>query len=189
MGQRIQTGIDSCRQALKAMMLVALGLCLSPAFAQTEAPHNELSLVLGEADPDIGIGGVAYTRTFDEWSMLSCDPLAEGSLEGWRASGDSPQRHTLTTIGALGGCRWSLFGTSWLSGELGLGARLLSRTELTGRGYSTAFQFQEFIGLHARVDSADRFFVALRLRHVSNGDIKRPNPGFTGPILLLGTNF
>ena len=69
--------------------------------------------------------------------------------------------------------------------EAGLGVHLISRTELDNRKFSTAFQFGEHLAVGARFGA---YAASLRLEHISNGSIKRPNSGmtFTGIELSYG---
>lgn len=59
--------------------------------------------------------------------------------------------------------------------EGSIGVRLLSHTRLSPtRSLSTAFQFADMLGLGWQ---RGRSTLGLRLQHISNGDIKKPNPG------------
>lgn len=179
-------------RVLRTLMLACSVSCIGIPLtsAQVAPAHNELALTLGEGNPRVDMAGITYARTFGEWQTLSCRPLAEASAEDWRERGDSGHRDSLSTIGALAGCRFHLFNSDWFGAEIGLGARLLSKTSLDAtESYSTAFQFQEILGLRARLDPKDRFFLNFRIRHISNADIKRPNPGVTGVLASLGFNF
>jgi len=60
--------------------------------------------------------------------------------------------------------------------EAGLGVHLISRTQLDNRKFSTAFQFGEHLRIDARFGA---YAASLRLEHISNGSIKRPNSGMT----------
>lgn len=59
--------------------------------------------------------------------------------------------------------------------EGSIGVRLLSHTRLSPtRSLSTAFQFADMLGLGWQWG---RSTLGLRLQHISNADIKKPNPG------------
>lgn len=62
--------------------------------------------------------------------------------------------------------------------EGSIGVRLLSHTRLSSeRGLSTAFQFADMLGLGWQWGAGGRSTLGLRLQHISNADIKKPNPG------------
>lgn len=62
--------------------------------------------------------------------------------------------------------------------EGAIGARLLSHTRLSPtRSLSTAFQFADMLGLGWQGGHEGRSTLGLRLVHMSNADIKKPNPG------------
>jgi lipid A 3-O-deacylase len=64
--------------------------------------------------------------------------------------------------------------------EASVGVNLLSHTRINdNRVFSTAFQFGEFIGAGVTFGEWHQYSLGLRLQHVSNGDIKRPNDGLT----------
>lgn len=62
--------------------------------------------------------------------------------------------------------------------EGAIGARLLSHTRVSAeRHLSTAFQFADMLGLGWQWGPGGRSTLGLRLEHLSNLDIKKPNPG------------
>lgn len=62
--------------------------------------------------------------------------------------------------------------------EGAIGARLLSHTRVApGYRLSTAFQFSDMLGVGLRWGRAQRATIGLRVQHLSNLGIKRPNPG------------
>lgn len=63
--------------------------------------------------------------------------------------------------------------------EGAIGVRLLSHTRLSAtRSMSTAFHFSDMLGLGLRWgDHGGRSTLGVRLQHLSNLGIKRPNPG------------
>lgn len=69
-------------------------------------------------------------------------------------------------------------GRSVLFFEGAIGARLLSHTTLAPEHrLSTAFQFSDMLGLGLRWGRDQRVTAGLRVQHLSNLGIKRPNPG------------
>jgi len=74
--------------------------------------------------------------------------------------------------------------------DLGVGGHLLSHTSLQGGpNLGTAFQFGEWIGTGIRFGPGNAAEVGLRLEHLSNADIKRPNDGITFVSLRAAWQF
>lgn len=78
--------------------------------------------------------------------------------------------------------------------EAGLGANLLSRTELGSDSYSTSFQFGEHVGVgfvwgSSASGGADTTWAGLRFTHYSNASIKNPNDGLESLQLVVGHRF
>lgn len=64
--------------------------------------------------------------------------------------------------------------------EAAIGARLLSGRDLAPfRRFSTAFQFSDVLGAGFIWGPQGRSSLGLRVQHLSNARIKRPNPGIT----------
>lgn len=62
--------------------------------------------------------------------------------------------------------------------EAAIGFHLLSETRVSdSRRLGSAFQFGDHIGIGARFGERARYDVGLRLQHLSNGGIRKPNPG------------
>lgn len=170
-----------------AALLTILANFAAP-IAQAQVPLDEFTLSGGRAGNGIDIVGARLGRSFGTWDWASCTPLAETDLEYWRASDHGNAPGDLTTLGALGGCRWAL--SSRISAEFGFGVRLLSHVQIVEeKDYSTAFQFQTVGGLRWRLDDAGNYYLGLRLRHISNGAIKHPNSGINSALLSITTTF
>jgi lipid A 3-O-deacylase len=74
--------------------------------------------------------------------------------------------------------------------EAGVGVRLLSHVALTGdRTLSTAFQFADMVGVGAQFGEHQNYQAGLRFQHVSNADIKTPNPGLDFSEIYVQYNF
>ena len=61
--------------------------------------------------------------------------------------------------------------------EGGIGAHLLSATDLGGKPFSTSFQFGEHLGSGYRFGARGDMEIGYRYQHLSNAGIKRPNSG------------
>jgi len=74
--------------------------------------------------------------------------------------------------------------------EGAIGAHLISKKQITPTTRtSTSFQFGDHIGVGVRFGDKGRYDLGLRLQHLSNGSIKRPNPGTNFAIIRLQYNF
>ena len=61
--------------------------------------------------------------------------------------------------------------------EFGLGAQILSTSRIGGRNVSTDFHFSPMGGVGFRFGNDQRFELGYRYWHLSNANIKEPNPG------------
>jgi len=62
--------------------------------------------------------------------------------------------------------------------EAAIGFHLVSDYRITGRRFfSTKFQFGDHVGAGVRFGNRHEHDVGLRLQHLSNGGLRRPNPG------------
>ncbi|OWT58396.1 acyloxyacyl hydrolase [Candidimonas nitroreducens] len=74
--------------------------------------------------------------------------------------------------------------------ELGAGLRVLSHARVSDAyTLSSAFQFTEIIGVGAQFGRRQQYQVGLRYQHISNADIKQPNPGIDFTQLYVQYNF
>jgi hypothetical protein len=95
------------------------------------------------------------------------------SAGGWRNGEDTIYDVGLTPVFRLEG---TAPGSAYL--EAAIGFHLLSDLEIDhDRSFSTRFQFGDHIGAGLRFGPRDRYDLSLRLQHLSNGGIRRPNPG------------
>jgi hypothetical protein len=73
--------------------------------------------------------------------------------------------------------------------EGSVGVNLLTHTWIGDRQMSTAFQFGEFAGVGIAFGDKRQFDVGVRYQHVSNADIKKPNPGLTFGSIVFQYRF
>lgn len=122
------------------------------------------------------------------WGSWHAGVHPELELSHFRYSGSSAGPDTLNQAGAIGLLRMVRGkGNFQPYAELGLGAALLSRTDLGPKVFSTAFQFSQHAGLG--FEFGGRFSVGWRYSHYSNGDIEMPNDGIDLHQLLIGASF
>jgi len=74
-------------------------------------------------------------------------------------------------------------------GEAGVGAHLLSHNSIGDRRFSTAFQFGTLLGVGYRFGTKSAYDVGYRFQHLSNADIKTPNPGINFHQLRVQYHF
>jgi lipid A 3-O-deacylase len=74
--------------------------------------------------------------------------------------------------------------------EGAIGFHLISQKQITPTTRtSTAFQFGDHLGVGVRFGEKGRFDLGLRLQHLSNGSIKRPNPGTNAALIRFQYHF
>jgi hypothetical protein len=141
----------------------------------------------------IGIG--VDSAEWKRWSVgqdRSLSLYGLGRISFWRGRAGHSQDEHMVDLGAapvlrLEGNSGREF-TPYLEASVGL--NLLSQTRINeSRQFSTAFQFGEFLGLGTTFGENRRYDVALRVEHVSNGGIKKPNDGLTYGALVLHYRF
>ena len=74
--------------------------------------------------------------------------------------------------------------------EAGIGFHMLSDLRVSsGRIFSTHFQYGDHLGVGVRFGDNHRYDGSLRLQHLSNGGLARPNPGINFIQLRLAYHF
>ncbi|TAL53364.1 acyloxyacyl hydrolase [Pandoraea sp.] len=74
--------------------------------------------------------------------------------------------------------------------EGGVGVRLLSSPTISSSyRLSTAFQFADMVGVGVQFGHRQQYLAGFRFQHVSNADIKQPNPGANFSQIYLQYNF
>jgi len=116
----------------------------------------------------------------------------EGSVGYWKGSDTSPEStQSLDEVGAKAVLRVHGSGAGLRPYfEFGEGFRLLSHVHINAnRGFATAFQFDNHIGLGLEFGSNGQYDVGYRFRHISNASIKHPNNGINVQELQLTYHF
>lgn len=95
------------------------------------------------------------------------------SAGGWRNGEETIYDVGLTPVFRLEG---TAPGSLYL--EAAIGFHLISDLQIDSeRSFSTRFQFGDHVGIGRRFGPRERYDVSLRLQHLSNGGIRKPNPG------------
>jgi len=171
-----------CGKALVSIGL--LSLSLAAAAFEDRSPGIYLEGGRAPHGPDstdmLGVGVVVPWAPFE---VLRDGPF---SLNGdffvshWRApNAGNTENQSYTQIGAVANLRYRFDGgaSPWFT-EVGLGATVLDGIYRTpSREFSTRFQFTEFLGVGRSFGQRGEHELSLRIQHVSNADIKQPNPG------------
>jgi len=100
-------------------------------------------------------------------------------VANWRAHRDYLGDQTYNQIGMVANARYRFDGgaSPWFT-DLGLGLTWFDGYyETDSRTFSTRFQFTEVLGVGRNFGVTGAHEVSLRVLHVSNGSIKKPNPG------------
>lgn len=155
------------------------------------------ALAYGDATPGFyGEGGQALHggADTDAWALgavLPWSPGGTGAVNGrsfawdlfasqWLAPREgSDARRSYAQVGAIATWRYRFDqGRSPWFAEAGLGGTVMNHVYRTPeRSFSTAFQFTEVLGLGRSFGERGEHELSVRLQHVSNGGIKKPNPG------------
>lgn len=152
--------------ALPAAQAAAQGLDLALAAGTGSHRVDKLALVLGWTRPEPLWQGT-------QWRLLL---RHEAELATWRVPG-APDVQELGYSPVLRLERPLAGSSARLFVEGSIGVRLLSGTHVGERSLSTAFQFSDQLGLGWQWGAQGRDTLGLRLQHISNADIKKPNPG------------
>lgn len=73
--------------------------------------------------------------------------------------------------------------------ELGVGAHVLTDTELEDKNFDINFTFAEHLGAGFRFGDTGHWELGYRYQHLSNADLGDDNPGINFHLLRLGYHF
>ncbi|MGZ5195058.1 MAG: acyloxyacyl hydrolase [Ramlibacter sp.] len=114
----------------------------------------------------------------DTWHNAQVSGITEAYLSEWSARGID-ERRSFTQVGVLPLVRIRFRGgaSPWFV-EGGIGASVTSPVYRTAtKAFSTSFNFVDVVGIGRSLDARHSQELSLRLQHISNADIKKPNPG------------
>jgi lipid A 3-O-deacylase len=69
--------------------------------------------------------------------------------------------------------------------EGAIGFHLVTSHISAHRTFSTAFQFGDHVGAGFRFGPGGRYDFGMRVQHISNGDLRKPNPGINFVLMHL----
>lgn len=112
-----------------------------------------------------------------DWQARFGDTGATGFTEAYVSRWSA--RETITQVGVVPMVRLRLkHGQSPWFMEGGIGISLTdSLYRNHGKQFSTRFNFVDVFGIGRSLDAEHRRDISLRLAHVSNANLKKPNPG------------
>lgn len=178
------------RSSASAALALFMGVAAIAAVAQTVDPEalreaNRVYVEGGRAvqsDSSLHALGVGVTLPLGapmHWLGGALTPQADLFIHQWRATAPQGGRESYTQVGVIGLLRYRFDeGRSPWFAEAGLGlTQMDSRLRTPDREFSTRFQFTEVLAVGRNFGSGDRHELSLRAQHVSNGSIRKPNPG------------
>lgn len=162
---------------------IAMGMLLGQmVWLPAASAVDGVGLELGSGDESAQRAGVTARWDWDsrwftagEWVLGG---YWEAALGHWRGDGDRGE--TITTIGVTPVFRLQRrvangAGTPFL--ELGAGVQFLSDRFMGDREFATRWNFGSHLGAGALFGGRDQYELSYRFQHISNADIKKPNPG------------
>lgn len=99
------------------------------------------------------------------------------ALAQWQANARAGEKDSLIDLGLTPVLRWQSNDRRGFYIEAGIGAHLISSTELGDKRFGSRFQFGDHLGLGYRLGDAGAWDLSYRFQHHSNADIKKPNDG------------
>jgi lipid A 3-O-deacylase len=173
--------------ALSAGVLLA-ALASPPALAidgfAVEGGHGE----------NVDMGRISAQKDWNVQWLKGSDWHVGGywdlSLGQWHDGSVAPgQNENITEIGLTPVFRIQPNSLVGLYGEAAIGFHLLSHTQIGDKRLSTAFQFGDHVGFGYRFGARQAFDLGYRFQHLSNGSIKKPNPGINFHQIRLQYHF
>jgi lipid A 3-O-deacylase len=159
--------------------------CILFALAPPARGLDGLSLEIGRGDDRTNLLRVAVQDRWREQLAAARDWRLAGywelSAAAWDNHDESAADLGLTPVFRVE--RESLYV------EAAIGFHLVSRRISGARVFSTAFQFGDHLGAGMRFGPGGRYDVGMRLQHISNGGLRRPNPGINFVLLRLQYSF
>ena len=168
-----------------AALLLAFAASSAAAFGRLSAVagHGSGVNVMGL---EVGSADLKRWPLGESWQLST---YAMASLAYWHAS--ARENKELYDIRVAPVVRLQKQGNSGLTPylEASFGVHLLSHNRINGRDMSSAFQFGEFAGGGLLFGPRREFGIGVRLQHVSNGGIRKPNQGLTFGSFVLHYQF
>lgn len=173
----------------------ALAALLAFGAASAHADQFGIQLGAGVADHDVKKLdlGLVWDPGWQWWHIggFHFTVVGEGHVAYWHLTETAATQPQIWEFGFTPMFR-IIKDTGWFRPffEAGVGVRLLSHVELTpDRTLSSAFQFADTVGVGAQFGEHQNYQAGFRFQHMSNADIKTPNPGLNFSQIYLQYNF
>lgn len=166
------------KQSFKIFSLLTLMVV-----AETAISAQGVSIGFGQGNEDIA--ATRFSAIWDwktQWNLykqLSVSGYWEASLSRWNGDPSEPNSNDKMTLIAAAPVFVLQYQTHYLTPyiQAGIGASLLSETEIGDRELSTNFQFEDRLGAGIKFGPQQKLDLNLTAFHHSNAGIKRPNNG------------
>jgi lipid A 3-O-deacylase len=151
----------------------------------SDARAADLILIHGQGDE---VGVTAAALRMPEWKAWSSgDRWRYALAPEWQVGFWHPLQSGINETSVVDGSvtgvltiRSRSTGMSPYYMDVGFGLHMLSHSRISDeRNFGSSFQFGEFRGWGADFGERRAYSLAARVQHVSNGGIKKPNPGVT----------
>lgn len=148
------------------------------------AADTAIVVTYGANATEATFGSVGIQKRFDPpFAFLQSPKITtsgEFSLGYWRGKAANKDNNDLVDAALLPSVKYfpgnATDGRFYVEG--GIGVHLLSRTQIhNDRRFGSAFQFGDLVGVGWRLGQQKDYELGLRLQHISNGGIKKPNQG------------
>lgn len=178
---------------MKKPLLLCAGLLATLVASAPVWALDGMAVELGRGE------GVDMGRVAVQWDWQSrWLPMGDWHVGGYwdLAAGKWHDRHTapgenkdITEIGLTPVFRIQANDLAGLYAEAAIGFHLLSKSRLGDKNISTQFQFGDHVGVGYRFGAKQSLDLSYRFQHISNGSIKRPNPGINFQQIRLQYHF
>lgn len=170
--------LPPCRIAL-----FLLACTVGVAFAQPHGQTPAMYLEGGRGSESTGITTLGATLPWKGWSRALWGGQLSGhwdvALSRWSYDAPAGQDGQLTALALVPVLRWQVSQghVPWFV-QAGVGGWLGNRLyHTTGRRFGSRLNFASHLGLGVRLGAQQQHEWLLRVQHVSNAGIKKPNPG------------
>ncbi len=161
--------------SLFPLLFVLLLLCNTESYAL-----DRISLGAGKSKESINICRLGVQREFDskwlKWKTGYFSGYHEVSLNYWEYGNESIKGVAYSPVFIYG---FQLNRNIFPYLEAGVGVSYISEKTIKGRDLSSHFQFEDRVGIGAKIGRRKIHDLNLRYMHYSNAGIKQPNQGIS----------
>lgn len=180
-----------CSRVALVLGLVTLA---APAFSD-----DNVAVEFGTSAKGAHVGRLVFQKTLLDQSESACHcdaAFLEFDISQWKARDSAVGTDYIYEVGVQpvyrlqrGPISASFLVRPFL--EIALGVHYLSSIAIPNTDYytSTQFQFGEHLGWGFTFGKNDAFVLAQRFQHLSNGNIRLPNPGINYQIVHLSYKY